>query len=238
MAISKKKKVASSLSDLEKLSGVLLLFVYLVILPLIDGWLVKQLRYVFGPRVSADVVSLVCFLLLFAAVVLLFHSFLFRSAQDFFHPIDRGLQTYFAALIGFYGLNELLFRVSHLLWGNMTNLNDGALVTSLFSAPRGMVLAIVVIIPILEEVLFRGLLFGWLREHSRAAAYLLSCGLFALLYVSQHGIVRFDLVTLFLLVQYLVPGLIFAWAYDRSGSIWASIFVHMTVNALAVWTLW
>lgn len=35
-----------------------------------------------------------------------------------------------------------------------------------------------------------------------------------------------------------MPGLIFAWAYDRSDSIWVPIAAHAAVNALAVWTFY
>ena len=38
-----------------------------------------------------------------------------------------------------------------------------------------------------------------------------------------------------LLVQYLVPGLVLAWTYDRCGSLWGPILLHMAVNALSVW---
>ena len=43
---------------------------------------------------------------------------------------------------------------------------------------------------------------------------------------------------LLIALQYAVPGLIFAWAYDRSDSIWIPIAAHAAVNALAVWTFY
>ena len=39
------------------------------------------------------------------------------------------------------------------------------------------------------------------------------------------------------MVQYFVPGFLFTWAYDHSGSLWTAIAAHAAVNALAVWTL-
>ena len=41
-----------------------------------------------------------------------------------------------------------------------------------------------------------------------------------------------------LMVQYLVPGVVLAWAYDHSGSLWTSIGLHAAVNALATWASW
>ena len=35
------------------------------------------------------------------------------------------------------------------------------------------------------------------------------------------------------MVQYLIPGLVLAWAYDHSGTLWSSISLHAGVNALS-----
>lgn len=35
--------------------------------------------------------------------------------------------------------------------------------------------------------------------------------------------------------QYLVPGAVMAWAYEKSGSLWGSVLLHCAVNGLAVW---
>ena len=43
-----------------------------------------------------------------------------------------------------------------------------------------------------------------------------------------------DPAYLLMTVQYLAPGLALAWAYDHSGTLWASIGLHAGVNALSV----
>ena len=35
----------------------------------------------------------------------------------------------------------------------------------------------------------------------------------------------------------LVPGLVLAWAYDHTGTLWTSIGIHAAANALSVWTM-
>ena len=42
-----------------------------------------------------------------------------------------------------------------------------------------------------------------------------------------------ETASLIVLLQYLIPGLVFAWAYGRSGSVWTAVAVHAAVNALA-----
>ena len=91
--------------------------------------------------------------------------------------------------------------------------------------------------PFVEEVLFRGLVFGCLKEKSRIFAYILSCALFAFLHVWTAAVSNWDLGYLILMLQYLVPGLVFAWAYEHSGTLWTSILLHMLVNALSLFTI-
>lgn len=38
------------------------------------------------------------------------------------------------------------------------------------------------------------------------------------------------------MLQYLVPGVVLAWVYERSGTLWTAIALHAGVNALSVWT--
>lgn len=239
MATTKKKKTASYLKDFEKLAGSLLLVIYLILLPLFSGAIARGIGTLLGISISRGLCNIICFYLLFAAVVLVFHSFLFETSQLFFKNMEKCFKTLGIALVFFYGLNEILFRVTHLLWDNGTNLNDTALINDLSAAPPMTALAVVLLVPIIEEVLFRGLVFGWLREHSRAVAYIISCLVFALLHTWQFTSFHVDVYHILLLTQYVVPGFILTWAYDRSGSLWTSIGTHAAVNALAVWTfLW
>ena len=89
----------------------------------------------------------------------------------------------------------------------------------------------------MEEVLFRGYVFGNIRGSSRLAAYIVSCLLFAFLHVWQFAVVSHSFTYFLLMLQYLVPGLVLAWVYEHSGTLWGSILLHMCVNALAVWTI-
>ena len=137
----------------------------------------------------------------------------------------------------FYGANELFYRVANVLFNSRTNLNDMTIAASINAAPRLTALIIVFLAPFVEEVLFRGLVFGCLKEKSRVAAYVISCVLFAFMHVWTFALSSWDWSYLILMLQYLVPGLVFAWAFDHSGTLWTSILLHATVNALALWAI-
>ena len=88
-----------------------------------------------------------------------------------------------------------------------------------------------------EESLFRGLIFSSIHKKRRILAYTISALAFAALHVVGYlGTVPAWQLGLSLL-QYLPAGIALAWAYERADSIWASIVLHMAINALSMLAL-
>ena len=86
------------------------------------------------------------------------------------------------------------------------------------------ILSAVVIAPIAEEVFLRGLAYTRLR---RAMPPILAAVLSSLAFGVLHG----DIIWF---MSAFGGGLAMAWIFQRTGSLWASILVHMTNNALAM----
>ena len=77
-------------------------------------------------------------------------------------------------------------------------------------------------------------LFGAIRTKSRIAAYIVTALLFAVYHLWPYFIAEFAWMDLLYLLQYIPIGLILAWSYERSGTIWTSILVHALINYVAV----
>ena len=71
-------------------------------------------------------------------------------------------------LVALYGLNELVYRLTRLVVANQTNLNDTTISAQIEDAPHMTLLIVIFLAPFVEEVLFRGLVFGNLRRKSAA----------------------------------------------------------------------
>lgn len=91
--------------------------------------------------------------------------------------------------------------------------------------------------PIVEEVLYRGAVFGSIRKRSRILAYAVSTVLFSLSHVWQYALVYNDPALLIYAIQYVPLSIALAYCYDRSSSIWTPIFFHMASNALSMLVL-
>ena len=233
-----KKKAPGYMTSGEKLAGTIFFVIYLVVLPFAMTPLFDLIEKLLEADISASLRSALCYYSCFAAAVLIFRHFMANTSRRFMDNLSVCCQTVVVGIVAMYGLNELVYRLTRILIGNQTNLNDMTVSAQIQGAPRTTLLIVIFLAPFVEEVLFRGLVFGCLKGKSRTVAYLLSCGLFALLHVWQFAVVHKDITYFLLMVQYMVPGAVLAWSYDRSGSLWTPIGLHAVVNALATWAMW
>ena len=232
------KKIAGTthMTGMERIAGTIFFLVYLLVMPLLATKLFDLAGTLLDISISAAQRNIWYYYIVFVLTLLLFHQFLARTTSHFFDTLGEASKTFAIGLVMFYGANELLYRVCHLLLGSRVNLNDVTIAAQVESVPRLTVAIIVFFAPFVEEVLFRALVFGCLKEKSRFLGYAVSSVLFALLHVWSLARGGWSVNELMLLAQYLVPGIAFVWAYDRSGTLWPSILLHMAVNALALLT--
>jgi hypothetical protein len=79
-------------------------------------------------------------------------------------------------------------------------------------------------VPMAEELVFRGLLYRWLRRHASVAP---SAVLSALVFGAVHG-------QLEVVAGGFVVGIVLALAYERSGSLWPPIIIHAVQNSVSI----
>ena len=232
-----KRKSTTYMTYGEQIAGVVFFAIYLLVLPFVTNPLFDLAGRLLAVSISAAMRDVLYYYILFAVTIIIFHGFLARTSRHLMDNLGGACKTAAAGLVGLYGLNELVYRLTNLIFTNRTNLNDTTISAQIDDAPHMTLLIVIFLAPFVEEVLFRGLVFGNLKSRSRALAYVVSCLLFALLHVWQFAVVKQDVTYFLLMIQYLVPGLVLAWAYDHSGTLWASIGLHAAVNALSVWAM-
>lgn len=81
-----------------------------------------------------------------------------------------------------------------------------------------------IVAPIAEELYFRGVLYTWLRQRWGALiAALASSSIFGI----AHGNVALSGAAFFL-------GILLAWVYERSNSLWPAILIHVINNSVKI----
>ena len=121
-------------------------------------------------------------------------------------------------IIGVYGALVQLLGLDVLLPG--TNVPDELFEERLVLPLAGV--ATVLVAPLAEETFFRGFVFGGLRRYGFIWAALASGLLFSAAHVSLGGLIPLALV-----------GMLFAWAYSRTGSLWTPIYAHFFFNLVS-----
>jgi membrane protease YdiL (CAAX protease family) len=131
----------------------------------------------------------------------------------------RGAIRWMLAAIGAY----LLFAIAYTAFFGEPHQKD---IAETFGTVPVQVLLIVIAAPISEEVCFRGFLFGGLRERlPRLAAALIS----ALIFGGLHATTGVSAVP-----PLIFFGFVLALLYEKTGSIWPGILLHMLNNSVAL----
>ena len=202
---------------------------YLLVFPLFMGWLQRLLSQRFDFFLQAPEFSLIYYFLLLCAALLLFWSFLRQGFDILLDNLPENLYAFLAGLVG-GGVLQVLVSLIPLPVEDPNALSYREVFDA---APTATVAVVVLLMPILEEILFRGLLFGSIRQYSRGLAFavsILGYALFCVLPFVWSGPQGPDAAYLLLLIRYLPMSAALTWCYDRGGSIWSAIALHMGLN--------
>ena len=233
MANTKKRNLAVRVTDSEQVWGFVYLLICLFILPSFLQWMNGFLPI----PLSSIWINLIYFVLNFCFILWIFRGFfrrclmqIARNVPDFLLAVTVGFAVYWLCN---FGLAQLVKHV----FPNYANLNDGAIAGMAHSNFLVSFIGTVFLVPIAEEALHRGLVFGALYPKNHVIAYILSAAVFAAVHIMGY-IGSYEPLHLALaFVQYIPAGLILAWAYRKSGSIFASVLIHMVINAASMFSL-
>lgn len=118
--------------------------------------------------------------------------------------------------------------VEYLLQGNLDSLNARSEMLLPDSTGVSFLVTLVftgILVPFSEELFFRGAIYSWMRDHMPVwAAVLLSAMLFGLGHMGSLGVVAAS----------FVMGVVNAWVFEKTRSIWVPVVIHAVNNSLAV----
>ena len=115
---------------------------------------------------------------------------------------------------------------------HVTNQNQATLVGLFGGALWYVVFMVVVFGPIVEEVVFRGVIFARLLQKSRVLAYAASMILFALVHVAPY-ILTGEIKKGLAMINYQPLAFFLCRAYEQKKSLYASMGVHLLQNSFA-----
>jgi uncharacterized protein len=111
--------------------------------------------------------------------------------------------------------------------------NQEAINNMVKNSPYTQFIAVVIFAPIMEEIIFRFVIFRSILHKNRILAYVVSSLIFGSVHLIMsvfQGSLGQDII---LLPVYTMLGAVFAYAYDSSGKLSAPIMAHMLNNLVA-----
>ncbi len=213
----------------EQICALLWLAVHIILLP----WLVMTLP---GLRnLDAAWQNFLCYAAGALAMILLCRNFLRTDFDRLCDAFPLVIHTVLRCYLIMFGLDLLLSAAISLLMSfgvepEIVNQNNDA-ITAMNETGHGVTAAMAIYLaPILEEVIFRGAVFGGLRRKNRILAYAAGILLFGVYHVWPYAIA--DPTYWIYILQYVPVSFLLCFCYEKTGCIWANILFHASWNAL------
>ena len=215
-------------SALNKREAILVLLYLPVHLVLLQSGLTALIEHDVLPQAQA---TLLYYVIGFVYMVLCAFGFLRRDFDALIDAPFYCLREILRSYLWMLGINLILGMLLLLVSGESNPNNES--IMNVYTQDMGSIKAAVIYLaPPVEEMMFRAGIFGLVRRKNRKAAYIVSALCFALYHVVPYAVIE-PIYWVFVL-QYIPVSLLLARCYERTNSIWCSIFFHMLVNGISL----
>ena len=222
--------IGLKMTKTQKILGWLYLPVYLVLLSM--G--LAALEDFLGLNLSNLERNVCYFAINFVFVLSVYGKFLLKSIRGFSEDFWKFVQTLILGFVLYYFTAFVLAWAMNTFFSVPANPNDAA-VRDLLGESRVLMLVVsVVIAPIVEETLLRGVVFGTFHPKARIFGYVASALVFSVMHVWQFFPDTSVLNLCLSALQYIPASVALCWTYEKAGTLWAPIVLHGFINAISV----
>lgn len=228
-----KKQLSISMTRHEAILGYGYLAFQLLVLP---GLLLFVSNILPQPFTTAEI-NFLFFAINFIATTVIFRKFLVENGKKFLSDPSSVLLKSIYGFIGYWVINYAVGMTILRIYPDFYNVNDSAIDAMTKENMALMSFGTTLLAPVAEELLYRGLIFRGFYNKNPLLGYLVSTLAFACIHVVGY-IHQYEPIHLALcLVQYLPAGICLAWAYAKTGNIFAPILIHITINQIGIFSL-
>ena len=223
-------KLTISMSRKEITAGLIYLVIQLLLLPalLLFG------NTLLATPLSDAQINFLFFCVDFLCVTMIFHRFLLSSAKQALGNIFRCLRFAAIGLLLYWAGSTVVSMVIFAVYPEFLNVNDQSIMELTQQNQVLMTIGTVLLVPVVEETLYRGVVFGGLYHRNRIVAYAVSCFVFSALHVVGYIGSYEPLHLIMCFLQYIPAVLCLAVAYVKADTIWAPILMHMSINQIGI----
>lgn len=217
------------MSKTELLPGAIYIPVHIIVLDFLVPLVMRSL----APNAAPYWSNVVYFAVSCLFILIVMHSFM---AKSFSNLIDCRMDALTGILTGYFGYYILRWLLALIFWllGRSGFPNPAYMLSQVRLNPGTVPIVAMVLAPIAEEFLFRGVVFGGLRQKSRLLAYIVSFLVFGFYCLWSRFFSGFGWDLLIDFLYYLPASLALCWCYEKGGSVWAPVLLHILINILSL----
>ncbi len=187
-------------------------------------------NWILGNPFSISELNFIFFVLNFIVITVAFRDFLIQNFKILLQNPWRVLRYAGAGLVLYWVTSFLVNFVILLISPEFFNVNDQSIAEMTQENYVLMGVGTVLLVPVAEETLYRGVIFSSLYQKKPVLALCVSTLLFSVIHILGYVGTFEPLQLLLCTVQYIPAGLILAWSYTKADCIWAPILIHIAVN--------
>lgn len=226
----KKLSLPRTLTTTEFRAGLIYLIVHIFALP----WLLSLIWGILdisGIYISTIAINAIYQFIGIAAILIILRKYLVENFQRFISWLPINLVIIIVGFFIYYVLYIIFTNIIFAIAGGDLSNPNNEIITAISKYDLYSSIALTVLLaPIIEECMYRGVLFNGIGAKSRFWGYFVSMVMFALSHVIQSMVTSFDPSLFLTMLIYMPAGLVLARVYEKSGTIWCPIFIHMAIN--------
>ena len=208
--------------------------VYLGFQILLLPFLLEQGNLILGNPFTITQLNFIFFCIDFICVTIIFRKFLLTSIKKALNQPFVCLRSAFLGLMLYWLISLLVNNFIIEVYPDFYNVNDASISGMTQENRTLMGIGTVLLVPVVEETLFRGVIFRSLYNRSPLLGFAVSVLSFGALHVLGYVGSYSPVHLLLCLLQYIPAGVCLGWAYVKADSIWAPILIHMTINQIGI----
>lgn len=223
-----------SMTKQEITGGIIFAPFYLLLFSL----LIQFLSRWFSLELTKAQMSLGYYILCAAGVLFVFRRFLAENLLIMWERPGRSvfgllisLLCYYALILIFDALLEIVLLVSST---DFYNRNDASLISDFSNGPALLLFISLILAPLTEECIFRGLIYSNLMRKSHALAVLVTAGCFSAIHVIPYVAEMTVLQTVISTLIYFPATIVLCEAYRRTDTIFCPMLVHTCINLISL----
>ncbi|MEG0276464.1 MAG: type II CAAX endopeptidase family protein [Coprobacillus sp.] len=161
-------------------------------------------------------------------------DFLKEQFKDFSKNMKDNLIYGCLVGVGLIYAGSFIGGILTMLFGGTDSSQNQAMIEVITkTSPVVMVITTVLLAPILEEFVFRGILFGWAYEINPKFAHIISAFVFAMLHIIL-ALLSGNIAEWVQIFSYFLMSIVLSYLYEKTNNIAVPILTHMINNLITM----